>query len=389
MLHGYIEEITPDFVHGWAADTEQPDAVLEVAIYIDGRRIAQVACGDFRADLRDTGRYGAGQHGFHYVIAPPLSQLAAERVTVRFARSGVIMPNGEAVLSPWQPLTPILITAPGRSGTTLLMSRLARSPQIVVGEMHPFEVRQIAYWSTVVATLSGPADFERSTHPDRLEGDGFRVGANPYSHPSYTELFQAKELEREYYRDYVPEQWRDVARRMILEYYLRIRDDRQKPAAAFLAEKNNNLDRQTREFARTLFPDLKEIVLVRDPRDLLCSQVAYFRRNISDLLGDITVTLSEMLRIWREEASSVQFVKYEDLILEEERAVQKLAAYLGIGHHALIDKTTETSAFSVHGTSASPEASIGRWKSQLSESHRAWCAEEWQTFLRELQYGID
>ncbi len=32
MLHGYIEKIAPNFVHGWAADTEQPDSMIDAAM---------------------------------------------------------------------------------------------------------------------------------------------------------------------------------------------------------------------------------------------------------------------------------------------------------------------------------------------------------------------
>src|SRR5690349_6862505 len=238
MLTGYIEQIAPEFVHGWAADTEQPDIVIDVAIYLDGRRIAEVSCSSLRKDLRELGIYGQGLHGFHYIFPTPLPQYGGHRMTIRFARSGGILPNGEKVLGTWQPLGAILITAPGRSGTTLLMSRLSRSAQICIADMHPYEVRQMAYWATVVRTLSGAADFERSTHPDRLESDRFRVGSNPFSHPDYRELFRTKELEREYYHEFVPSSSHDTARTMIEEYYLRIRSDQQKPEAVLFAEKN-------------------------------------------------------------------------------------------------------------------------------------------------------
>jgi hypothetical protein len=172
MLVGYVGKIEADFVGGWAADTENPDAAIDVVIYVDGRRVAQVSCNDFRQDLLDLKIYGHGRHGLRYTFPTPLPLNAIDRVTVRFARTGAVVPNGERVSLGWNPLRAILVTAPGRSGTTLMMSRLSVSPQICVAETHPFEVRQISYWATVVATLAGAADFERSMHPDHLEGDG-------------------------------------------------------------------------------------------------------------------------------------------------------------------------------------------------------------------------
>jgi hypothetical protein len=164
-----------------------------------------VAGGGFRPDLRDVGTYGRewpGSHGFHHTFSAPLP----------------IVPNGEKVLAGWKPLQAILVIALGRSGTTLLMSRLSLSSQICIADMHPFEVRRLSYWSTVVGTLAGEADFERSMHPDRLEADGFKVGANPFAHPDYVDVFQTKELEAEYFRTYVPGQLQDIAHRVIEEY---------------------------------------------------------------------------------------------------------------------------------------------------------------------------
>jgi hypothetical protein len=386
MLTGYIEQISPMFVHGWAADTEQPDVVVDVAIYLDGRRIADVSCAHLRKDLRDLGIYGQGLHGFHYTFPSPLPEYGGNRVTVRIARTGAILPNADKALSEWQPLQAILVTAPGRSGTTLLMNRLARSPQIVAGEMHPFEVRQIAYWSGVVATLSGPADFEHATHPDRLEGDGFRVGASPFSHPNYRDLFRRKELESEYFQQYVPTQLRDLAQRIVLEYYLRIRDDRQKLGAVFFAEKNNNLHRPTRTFARALFPDLKEIVLVRDPRDLLCSQAAYFRRGYQAIFQQLGGALEEYLRIRRQAGDRVLFLKYEDLLLHPGPSSDLIAAYLGSDCVIPTDSDAEHAGFAAHATSDSPMASIERWKSQLPRKLQSQCAQAWSEYLGEFGY---
>src|SRR4029077_14208930 len=129
------------------------------------------------------------RHGFAWHISPPLPLHLLDRVTVRFARTGVVLPDGDRPFR-GAALRPVLVTAPGRSGTTVLMSRLSRSPQICIAEVHPFEVRQVSYWSTVVRTLSGEADYQRSMHPDQLEGVGFKVGSNPFSQPDYVDVFR-------------------------------------------------------------------------------------------------------------------------------------------------------------------------------------------------------
>ena len=174
---------------------------------------------------------------------------------------------------------------------------------------------------------------------------------------------------------------------MIGEYYLRVADDRRKGHAVFFAEKNNNLDRRTRMFARSLFPDLREVVLVRDPRDLLCSQLSYFHRAPGRAIDDITQASHELLRIKREESDRVLFVRYEDMILDAEATFAQLADYLGVNSFYVVGDEREKSTFKVHGTSVSPEASIGRWKSQLSEEQRTRCTSNWRAYLAEFEYS--
>ena len=245
----------------------------------------------------------------------------------------------------------------------------------------------MSYWSTVVRTLAGAADYERSMHPDRLEGDGFKVGANPFSHPDYVDVFRTRELESEYFQTYVPEQLGDLARKVIGEYYLRIKEDRQKPDAIFFAEKTNNLDRPTRICARALFPNLKEVVLIRDPRDLLCSHMSYFGSKPDVAIQEINQSSCELMRIKREEPNRTLFIRYEDVILDAEPTLARLACYLGIGPLHLPNDTQENSVFRVHGTSASPQASVGRWRSELTSDQKDLCMTNWSEFLISFGYN--
>jgi hypothetical protein len=387
MLVGYVGRIEADFVGGWAAETDEPDTVVDVIIYLDGKRIAQVPCGDFRQDLLDHKIYGQGNHGFRYAFTTVLPLSVLDRVTVRFAQTGAIVPNGDKPLSGGRPLSAVLVTAPGRSGTTLMMSRLSMSPEICVAETPPFEVRLMSYWSTVVRTLTGAANYDHSTHPDRLEGDGFMVGSNPFSHRSFNAAFRNRQLESEYFQEYASSMLRDTARTMIREYYLRLMNDRDKPHAKFFSEKNNNLHRPTRTFARAIFPDMKEIVLVRDPRDLLCSQLSYFRSEPEKVLRHVSHATVDLMRIRREEPDRVLFVKYEDMILAAEATFGQITAHLGINAFYATDDERQDSEFKAHGTSTSPEESIGRWKLQLPEGQRSWCNSNWGAFLEEFRYS--
>ena len=342
MLVGHVGRLAADVVGGWAADTENPDAAVDVIIYVDGKRVAQVACDQLREDLRDLQTYGEGRHGFRYQFPTPLPIAYLDRVSVRFVRTGALLPEGEKALPAPGRLQPILVTAAGRSGTTLMMNRLSRSPQICLAETPPFEVRLLSYWSTVVRTLTAEADHDRSMHPDNLEGDGFKVGSNPFWHRAFAAAFRTPELKTEYFKTYSPREAQDFARKMIMEYYLRLKDDQGKDKAIFFAEKANNLVRSMRVFTRLLFADTKEIVLVRDPRDLLCSHRSYFGSEPTRAFHDITRATAELLRPKQEDSPSILFIRYEDMISDEARVSAQLKTFLAVEQFQNPDQVKES-----------------------------------------------
>ncbi len=78
--------------------------------------------------------------------------------------------------------------------------------------------------------------------------------------------------------------------------------------------------------------------------------------------------------------------KYEDMILDGSSALARLAGYIGIEPLQRLDEGREKSMFEVHGTSPSPEGSIGRWKAHLSPELQNSCIAEWEDFLAEFAY---
>jgi hypothetical protein len=286
---------------------------------------------------------------------------------------------------PAPPLTPIMVTAPGRSGTTLLMGLLSRSPDIVAAELPPYEVRLIAYHASVFTTLTAPADFERSHHPDRLEGDGFKVGSNPFNSPNYP-VFKDEALRKEYFDRFVLGRISRCARDLINEYYGRLAQDCGKSQARFFAEKSNNMHRPTRMFARRAFGDIRELMIVRDPRDILCSQVVYFGNAHDKAFTHIAGAVRHFLVVRGENRPDVHMLRYEDLVQGNMACLGAMSDFLGT---PIAPDPGERGAavFRKHATSATPEASIGRWRTDLPEALKARCATEWGEFLGVFGYG--
>lgn len=99
MLHGHLDEVSHQSIQGWAADDARPDEPVDISVFIDGRKVAQVACNRPREDLAQTGQYGNGRHGFSYRFGTALSQVKDIHLSVRFSQSGASLSRGECILN--------------------------------------------------------------------------------------------------------------------------------------------------------------------------------------------------------------------------------------------------------------------------------------------------
>ena len=400
MRGGHVDAVSRTHVAGWAADSEEPERALELCILVDGAEHGYVMAGRPRNDIAALGRFGTSGHGFHLDFAPPLSADADHQVSVHYADTMDALPNGERGLPrdpddhrrpPDQPvdsavLTPILVSAPGRSGTTYLMSCLAAAPQIVAAELVPYEVRFLAYYATVFGVLTAPADLERSTHPDRLEGDGFHIGFNPFTAKQYAPAFRNRAALDTFDNVWKPERLGTALADTVREYYARLAADKGKAGVAKFAEKNNNLSEPTRKFARRAFPGMREIVIARDPRDVLCSHMAYFSSSQEKAFHQLSHSCRQLLKMHDAAGEDTCFIRYEDLILGEQAAFATLSTFLDAAVEPA-GGAASAATFQKHATSDSPQASVGRWRRDLTDAMRAQSGQAWATFLDRFGYS--
>lgn len=98
MLRGHVDQISPHLISGWAVDDVSPDRPVDVSVFLDGRKVAQVTCSAPREDLRDKAGFGDGRHGFRLEPKPPLPAARPVRVTIRHAGSGRLLGGGDVIL---------------------------------------------------------------------------------------------------------------------------------------------------------------------------------------------------------------------------------------------------------------------------------------------------
>jgi hypothetical protein len=283
---------------------------------------------------------------------------------------------------------PLLVTALARSGTTLLMGALAQHPEVLVTNIYPYEIGQSNYWLHMLMVASAPADFEGSAHPDEFADTRFHIGHNPYSHPSYVNQYSDRLGARRYYTDSTLRALARFCVERIDEYYDLVARQEGKPDAKLFAEKV--VPGFVQNVCRDVYAAPREVLLVRDFRDVFCSakafnakrnELSFGRDRVENDLQWIDVIFEpgarELFRAWQRRKSSVLLVRYEDLIRSPAAELKKLFAHLEVDDdpvemHRIVDNVSSlTDAAAAHSTAASPGASIGRWRQELAPELQA------------------
>ena len=385
---GHVDVLNRNRVSGWAAQPAKPEMVVPVRITINGRR-TRVEAGEVREDLAHSFAGSTGRYGFHLDEYPmPLSAFIDNEVEVVFAATGEPVPGGRAVMPAIgtprsmseSRLAPVIVTSTGRSGSSLLMGRLARHPEILVARSHPHELKLLSYYALALNTLVSDADRKRSSDPETMLAakNRFFVGYNPYN-----DAEDARDpLVAPFWNTTAPDILRDSFASLTGAHYQRIGEKTCKPAARFFAEKVGTSD-LVRQAAHYMFGELSEILLVRDPRDVICSSKSFWKRGFEESVRALRGQYGVMSRPRVERGLRQLVLRYEDLLTQPRATMADLYRFLGA---SVVDTDVETeqerAIFRTHGTSSSPAATVGRWRAELTE-------EEVAVANRELKSVID
>lgn len=394
----YLDHVSRSYLAGWAADTAQPQASLKLIIEINGRRVGSTQANLEGQDLLGLFPGATGRYRFRYNFEIPLSQFENHQVQVRFADSGELLTQGEQLIARCTPATPgserppqdvaklrpILVTSTGRSGSSMFMARLAQHPEIVVGGPHPHEILQLSYYASALRVLSSEADRERSTRPELLlsKDSRFSIGFNPFNDrfgtppPALTH----------YWQQTVPRRLAASFNRLIREYYEIIAAAQFKPAPQYFAEKGLP-DKQLMDASRFMFGRVREIVLIRDPRDLMCSYRAFWNTEAALALNTIEAHTRYLLKLREQRRPDSLFLRYEDLLREPAEAMARVYAFLELEPTLFAAEPSAEVIPQGHATSQSPLASIGRWRRELSATQIADCNQRFAAFCAAFDYA--
>jgi hypothetical protein len=251
----------------------------------------------------------------------------------------------------------------------------------VVAGPSPYEVRLLTYYVLALALMTGEADRMHSLDPDRMGAiyNRYGIGRNPFNDPAYSR----DPAVHRYWQHRAPDLLGGAFRRAVVEYYDAEREAAGRRSFAFFAEKL-----MPNEFlidgVQTVFSNACPILLVRDPRDALCSYRGFWNGEPAECERLITNHLL-LLQQMREQPNML-IVRYEDLVTDEPRALTRIWQHLGV---PAVDPGAGVDPPSGHQSSTSVTDSVGRWRMELNDEEKARLNEVWKEQLRILDYPAD
>ena len=314
---------------------------------------------------------------------------------------------------------PVLIRCMGRMGTTWLIQLLSKHPAILAHRRYPYETGAARYWLHVFRVLTGPgryaeatpAGLTRSEWRDAMvdaaelsSADPVTVGSNPLfgeylddgltglgdPHPDRT--FGAwGGLVRWLGGDYGSAVGR-FCRQSIDGFYDEVARLQGQPGRRYVVEKYFDTYDGV-DLNWELYADAREVVLVRDLRDVLCSVFAVnagldqprfgrgFFDNDADYIQELASRAAQLLRSWQDRADRVHLVRYEDLMAHPEATTTAVLEYLDVDARPetvaamLRGALADGSRLVGHRTSGDPASSVQRWRRELPGELQAVCRE--------------
>jgi MoaA/NifB/PqqE/SkfB family radical SAM enzyme len=313
----------------------------------------------------------------------------------------------------YQPqIKPLFINSLGRSGTTWFMHLLAQHPMIATHKYYPYELPVMEYYlhNLFVRNLLAMPP-EQVPFPELDVNDLFVLNR-------YRMYNIQQDLLREWFRKqqieglvYFCQEQIDKYIEQILNFQKRIGEGLENPL--YFAEKLINPSRDTEYLSRLiweLYPQGKEIILVRDFRDMFCSVLSFMKkRDLKICFGldfqhahteeeyvEITKQRIDFIwNCWETRKYKAYLVRYEDLIEKPLPILKGIFEYLNVDHdeatlQMILQKASKRNAeMTDHITSSTVDASLGRWKKDLSPELQRLCNEAFKPALEAFGYSVE
>jgi hypothetical protein len=387
-------------LRGWVIGGERP--VRSVEVMLGGQVLHSAPADVERPDVeaRRERLGGSGGGGFFALVGTPQLPLEFKLDVVAELEGGerselaTLRGSRAPVRSGFEPrLLPLMLTSHGRSGSTILMRLLEGHPELVAYPPFEHEPRVATYWLEVFLALASPPSYlGQITHPGHTADDWW-LGRRP----PFPRRVSDPELQDWLGREAV-ESLAALCQGRIEAVYERIAGEAAE--VRYFAEKFN--PNRTPQLAWELYGErARELMLVRDPRDVACSILATMeKRGERELPSDRARYIGETVKgrlgaaahAWRLRSDKAHLVRYEDLVRDPRSVLEPMLAYLGIDASPAAVERMVAHAFEPidamgrHRTTPDPEASIGRWRRETEPEVRAVCETAFEDELELFGY---
>ncbi len=391
-------------IAGWVVGRERTVVAVEV---VSGNRVIRSAQGCFpRKDVLET--YPDHPEPSGYRMQVGLVGLPQEFELIlrclmddgSYTMLGRIIGRRRAFQSAYEPvLQPLMLTSLGRMGTTWMMRLLSEHPAVVAYRDYPYEVMAARYWAHQLRVLAAPADYLASSDPDSFAEDMQHIGHNPFFGPL---LRRSPGTAQWLGRDHV-ERMAAFCQQTIDGFYGHVAALQGQPGVRYFAEKS--LPDHIPAMMADLYPGMREVVLVRDLRDVVCSMLAFNSKRGYQSFGrdkagsdaafarQLATDMSTLASSWESRASTSLLVRYEDLIARPEDVLGSVFSYLGVDgdpetvRSVLERASTDTDELAAHRTSRDPGASVGRWRTDMPAELIEHCNRAFGPVMARFGYG--
>jgi hypothetical protein len=393
---GYVDEISRFCVAGWVADRDDWSKSQTVEILVKGRTRSFCKAEDFRRKLDELHPDATGRYAFRFYFANPLSTYDEHDVSVRVINSNYSLIQQRPAIpalafdpevSTYRPDGPILLTTTGRTGSTAVMAVLAQHPGIVVAGARPYEIELGCYYAYALRTLTAEGDHHKSLRTDTITAtdNRYAIGFNPYFKAGHGDVFKNPASLEGFMTRRLPARLGGAFRDIILDYYEEVAKDQGTTNPIYFAEKTLP-ESDSRRGVRFMFPKVREVVLIRDMRDVVCSSTSSSGTSFDRALDANITATRQILAIDAEKNPNIMFLRYEDFVLDNEKTIDRLFRFFGLAS-IRSDEQGMNELFATHATSSSPAASIGRWKKDLTSEQLKKC-EAVHPFLSHFGYDV-
>jgi hypothetical protein len=393
---GYVDEVSRFCVSGWVADRDDWSKSLSVEILVKGRARITCRADGFRGKLDELHPDATGRYVFQHYFATPLSMYEDQDISVRVTDTTYNLIQQVRTLSAieadpntsiYRPSAPVLLTTMGRTGSTAVMAVLAQHPKVTVAGARPYEIEMGCYYAYALRTLAATGDHEKSLRTDNVTAteNRFHIGFNPYFKASHAAVFKIPEGFQQYMTRRLPSRLGSAFRDIILDYYEEVSRDQMKEFPIYFAEKSLP-EQDSRRGIRFMFPNVREIVLIRDMKDVICSSTSSSGASFDRALQSTFTAAKQLKSIHSEQNPNIMFLKYEDFVQDNTPIISKIFGFLGLASINSDEKGMST-LFSTHATSSTPAASIGRWKTDLTKEQGKAC-EILDPFMDHFGYSL-